>query len=48
VQLEIVLRDWALDWYMNLDVNSPHGIRKTIADVKKIMVNKFHKLISED
>jgi hypothetical protein len=48
VQLEIIIRDCALDRYMNLDVNRPHGILKTIADVKKIMVNKFHNLISED
>jgi hypothetical protein len=33
-QLAITLRDRALDWYMSLDVNSPHGLPKTIVDVK--------------
>jgi hypothetical protein len=41
VQLSITLRDWALDWYMSLDVNNPHGVPKTIADVKKLLVNEF-------
>jgi hypothetical protein len=37
-----------LEWYMSLDVNNPQGVPKTIADVKKILVNEFHKSISED
>jgi hypothetical protein len=47
-QLEITLRDHALDWYMRLDVNSPQGIPKTIADMKKILVNEFQNPSLED
>jgi hypothetical protein len=47
-QLAITLRDHALDWYMSLDVNNPPGVTKTIADVKKLLINEFQKPISED
>jgi hypothetical protein len=47
-QLAITLRDHTLDWYMSLDVNSPQGVPKTIADVKKLLVNEFQKPNSED
>jgi hypothetical protein len=47
-QLSITLRDRALDWYMSLAVNSPPGTTRMIADVKKILINEFHKPISED
>jgi hypothetical protein len=47
-KLAITLRDHALDWYMSLDVNSPQGVPKTIADVKKLLVNEFQKPSSED
>jgi hypothetical protein len=33
---------------MSLDVNSPQGVPKTIADVKKLLVNEFQKPNSED
>jgi hypothetical protein len=33
---------------MSLDVNSPQGVPKTIADVKKLLVNEFQKPSSED
>jgi hypothetical protein len=45
--LAITLRGHVLDWYMSLDVNSPPVVTKTIADVKKILINKFQKPISE-
>jgi hypothetical protein len=48
VQLAITLRDHALDWYMSLDVNSPQGVLKTIADVKKLLVDEFQKPSSKD
>jgi hypothetical protein len=37
VQLAITFRDRALDWYMSLDVNSPQGAPKTVAEVKKLV-----------
>jgi hypothetical protein len=48
VQLSITLRDYALDWYMSLDVNSPQGVTRTIVDVKKLLINEFQKPRSED
>jgi hypothetical protein len=33
---------------MSLDVNSPPRVIKTIADVKKLLINEFHKPISKD
>jgi hypothetical protein len=47
-QLAITLRDRALDWYMSLVVNSPPGVTRTIADVKKLLINEFQKPSSED
>jgi hypothetical protein len=38
-QLSITLRDHALDWYMSLYVSSPPGVTRTIADMKKLMIN---------
>jgi hypothetical protein len=35
VQLAITLKDYTLDWYMSLDVNSPLGVTRTITNVKK-------------
>jgi hypothetical protein len=46
--LAITLTNRALDWYMSLDVNSPQGLPKTILDVKKLLVNEFHKPNLED
>jgi hypothetical protein len=43
-----MLRDHALDWYMSLAINSPPGKTRTIADVKKLLINKFQKPSSED
>jgi hypothetical protein len=43
MQLVITLRDCALDWYMSLDANSPQGVPKTIADMKKLLVNELQK-----
>jgi hypothetical protein len=48
LQLTIMLRDRALDWYMILAVKSPPRTTRTIADVKKILINSLHKLSSED
>jgi len=48
VQLSIMLRDLALDWYMSLYVKNPPGVTSTIADMKKLLVNEFHKPNSED
>jgi hypothetical protein len=36
-----MLRDHALDWYMNLVVNNPSGTTRTIENVKKILINEF-------
>jgi hypothetical protein len=47
-QLDITLRDCALDWYMSLVVNSPPGTTRTIADVNKLLINEFQKPSSED
>jgi hypothetical protein len=41
-------RPCTLDWYMSLDVNSPPGTTRTIADVKKLLINEFQKPSSED
>jgi hypothetical protein len=42
-QLEITLRDHALDWYMSLPTNNPPRTTKTIADIKKLLINEFQK-----
>jgi hypothetical protein len=47
-QLAIMLRDHALDWYMSLDTNSAPGMTRRLADIKKLLINEFQKLISED
>ena len=33
---------------MSLDVNNPLGVTKTIADVKKLLINEFQKPKSEE
>jgi len=33
---------------MSLDVNSPLGKTQTITDVKKLLINEFHKPSSKD
>jgi hypothetical protein len=43
VQLETTLRDHALNWYMGLEENNPTGAPTTIEDVKKKLINEFHK-----
>jgi hypothetical protein len=43
-----MLRDHTLDWYMSLDVNSPPGATRTIADVKRLLINEFQKPSLED
>jgi hypothetical protein len=48
MQLVITLRDWALDWYMSLDTNCAPGMTRTLADIKKLLINEFQNLISED
>jgi hypothetical protein len=48
VKLDIMLRDCALDWYMILDVNSPPGVTRTIANMKKLLINEFLKHNSKD
>jgi hypothetical protein len=47
-QLEITLRDRSLDWYMSLATNNPLGTTRTIADIKKLMINEFQTPSSED
>jgi hypothetical protein len=42
-QLVIMLRGHALDWCMSLYVNSPPVVTRTIADVKQLLINEFHK-----
>jgi hypothetical protein len=46
--LAITLRDRALDWYMSLATNNPPGTTRTIADIKKLLINEFHKPSLED
>jgi hypothetical protein len=47
-QLAITLRDRALYWYMSLATNNPPGTTRTIADIKKLLINEFQKLSLED
>jgi hypothetical protein len=47
-QLTITLRDRALEWYMKLDTNSALGMMRTLEDIKKLLINEFQKLSSED
>ena len=42
VQSVITLRDHTLDWYMSLAVKITPGVKRTIADVKKLLINEFH------
>jgi hypothetical protein len=42
-QLEITLRDRALDWYISLATKNPIGTTITIVDIKKLLINKFQK-----
>jgi hypothetical protein len=37
-----------LDWYTSLAINNPPGVTRTIADVKKLLINEFQKHSSED
>jgi hypothetical protein len=43
-QLEIMLRDRALHWYMN----SAPGMTRKLVDIKKLLINEFQKPSSED
>jgi hypothetical protein len=47
-QLFITLRDPALDWYMSLDANTAPGTTRKLEDIKKLLINEFQNLISED
>ena len=47
-QLAITLRDHVLDWYISLTVNNPPGTTRTIAYIKNLLINEFHKPSSED
>jgi hypothetical protein len=47
-QLDITLRDCALDWYMSLNMNSVPGTTRTLGDIKKLLINEFQKPSSED
>jgi hypothetical protein len=47
-QLAITLRDHTLDWYMILDTNSVPGTTRTLADIKKLLINEFQMTSSED
>ena len=42
-QLAITLRYRALDWYMNLDTNNAPGMKRTLDDIKKLLINEFQK-----
>jgi hypothetical protein len=48
MQLAITLRDRALDWYMSLDTNNALGMKRTMDDIKKLLINEFQKPSSED
>jgi hypothetical protein len=43
-----MLRDCALDRYMSLDMNSALGMTTTLENIKKLLINEFHKTSSED
>jgi hypothetical protein len=47
-QLAIMLRDCALYWYMSLDMKNAPGMMRTLADIKKLLINEFQKPSSED
>jgi hypothetical protein len=47
-QLAITLRDCTLDWSMSLDTNSASGMTRTLTDIKKLLINEFQNLSSED
>jgi hypothetical protein len=47
-ELAITLRDCALDWYMILDANSAPRMTRTLEEIKKLPINEFQKLSSED
>jgi len=47
-QISIALRDHALDWYMSLDTNNPPRTTRMIVDIKKLLINEFHKTSLED
>jgi hypothetical protein len=47
-ELEITLRDRALDWYISLATNNPPWTTRTIADIKKLLINEFHNMSLED
>jgi hypothetical protein len=47
-QLAITLRDCTLDWYMSLSIKNPPGTTRTIANIKKLLINEFQKPCSED
>jgi hypothetical protein len=48
VQLAIMLRDRALDWYMSLDTNSASGMTRKMDDIKNLLINDFQNLSLED
>jgi hypothetical protein len=48
VQLAIMLRDYALDWYMSLDTNNTPETTRKQEDIKKLLINEFQKSSSED
>ena len=48
MQLAITLSDCTLDWYMSLDTNSALGMTRTLTDIKKLLINEFQNLSSED
>jgi hypothetical protein len=43
-----MLRYRALDWYMSLDTNNVPGTTRTLDNIKKLLINEFQKLSSED
>jgi hypothetical protein len=47
-QLSITLRDYPLNWYTSLATNNPPGSTRTIANIKKLLINEFQKPSLED
>jgi hypothetical protein len=48
MQLDIILRYYALDWYMSLDTNNDPGMTRTLEDIKKLLINEFQKSSSKN
>jgi hypothetical protein len=47
-QLTIIFRNRALEWFMSLSMKNLQGAPKTVANVKKELINEFQRPSSED